>query len=43
MVLKVQNLKVFIGPHMRDCCYEVGDEVAGKFKQSETLQGSGYI
>jgi len=32
------NLKVFIGPHMRDCCYEVGDEVAGKFKESETYK-----
>lgn len=28
---KAENLKIFIGPHIRQCCYEVGHEVQEKF------------
>lgn len=35
-----QNLKIYIGPHMRDCCYQVGNEVAAKFKDSEIYKGA---
>ncbi|MGE5629301.1 MAG: peptidoglycan editing factor PgeF [Solirubrobacterales bacterium] len=27
-----ENLKIYIGPHIKDCCYEVGTEVIEKFK-----------
>lgn len=27
------NIKVIIGPHIRECCYEVGDEVINSFKE----------
>jgi len=29
------SLVALIGPHIRDCCYEVGDEVITKFKNDE--------
>ncbi|MHC1721323.1 MAG: peptidoglycan editing factor PgeF [Clostridiaceae bacterium] len=29
------SLKVVIGPHIRDCCYEVGNEVIAKFMNDE--------
>lgn len=32
---KAENLKVYIGPHNRSCCYEVGAEVIDKFNNSE--------
>ena len=30
------SFKIFIGPHIRDCCYEVGAEVVNKFNNDET-------
>lgn len=27
------DISVYIGPHNRECCYEIGEEVAEKFKQ----------
>ena len=30
-----ESLKVYIGPHMRDCCYQVGEEVSNKFLENE--------
>ncbi|MBV7271915.1 peptidoglycan editing factor PgeF [Clostridiaceae bacterium UIB06] len=30
-----ENLLAFVGPHNRQCCYEVGEEVILKFKNSE--------
>lgn len=30
---KCENIYIYIGPHMRDCCYQVGEEVAAKFKE----------
>lgn len=29
------NLRIYIGPHIKDCCYEVGDEVIDKFQNDE--------
>jgi YfiH family protein len=29
---KPENLRVFIGPHIRECCYQVGNEVVEKFQ-----------
>jgi len=37
---KPSSLKVFIGPHIRDCCYEVGDEVITKFNNDELYKGA---
>ena len=30
-----ESLKVYIGPHMRDCCYQVGEEVSNRFLENE--------
>jgi YfiH family protein len=30
---KAEELQIFIGPHIRECCYEVGSELAQKFKE----------
>lgn len=35
---KVEDIKVFIGPHMRDCCYEVGQELMDKFNNDNTYK-----
>lgn len=32
---KGEDLIAFIGPHMHQCCYEVGEELIEKFKQSD--------
>jgi len=29
------NMKVFIGPNMRECCYEVSEELVQKFRESD--------
>lgn len=31
---KPENLKAFIGPHNKECCYEVSEELIEKFKES---------
>ncbi len=36
---KPQNLVAFIGPAAGKCCYEVGEEVAGKFEAEFLLKG----
>ncbi|EGT3614658.1 peptidoglycan editing factor PgeF [Clostridium perfringens] len=28
-----ENIKVIIGPHVRECCYEVSEELADKFRE----------
>lgn len=33
---KGEDLVACIGPHMHQCCYEVGEELVDKFKNSET-------
>jgi polyphenol oxidase len=30
---RAENLRIFIGPHIRQCCYEVGHEVQEKFME----------
>lgn len=32
---KPENLLVYIGPHIHECCYEVGEELINKFKNSK--------
>lgn len=32
---KAKDLKVFVGPHIHSCCYEVGEEVKEKFSNSD--------
>jgi YfiH family protein len=32
---KGEDIAAFIGPHNRQCCYEVGEEIVQKFKSSE--------
>lgn len=31
--VKPEDLKVYIGPHNRDCCYEFGEDIVKKFKE----------
>lgn len=33
--VKAENLTVYIGPHNKGCCYEVGEEVAAKFTENQ--------
>lgn len=32
-----ENIKAFIGPHIRQCCYEVSNELKEKFKQEKNI------
>lgn len=32
--VRMEDLKVVIGPHIRDCCYEVGEDVISAFRDS---------
>jgi len=34
------DLKVIIGPNMRECCYEVSEELIRKFRDSETYRNT---
>jgi len=34
------DMKVFIGPNMRECCYEVSEELIKKFRESETYRNT---
>jgi len=36
---KAEDINVFIGPHNRSCCYEVGQEVAVEFMEDEAYSG----
>lgn len=38
-----ENVIVYIGPHNRQCCYEVGQEVIDEFTKNITFQGTKYI
>ena len=29
--VKIENIKVYIGPHIRQCCYEVSEELKESF------------
>lgn len=35
---KASDLVAYIGPHIHQCCYEVGEELVDKFKNSETYK-----
>ena len=35
-----ENLKVFIGPHNKQCCYEVSEELISKFKNVDYLKNT---
>lgn len=35
-----QNLKVYIGPHIRQCCYEVSEELKEKFIKEKNIDES---
>lgn len=36
---KPENIKAFIGPHNKSCCYEVSEELIDTFKTSEIFKG----
>ncbi|MHC6179537.1 peptidoglycan editing factor PgeF [Clostridium sp. JNZ X4-2] len=36
---KPENLQVCVGPHIHSCCYEVGEELIDKFKNSSFYRG----
>lgn len=36
---KIQNMKAFIGPHNKSCCYEVSEELIDIFSGSEIFKG----
>lgn len=36
---KEEDIKVIIGPHIRQCCYEVSEELRDKFNNKESFQG----
>jgi YfiH family protein len=38
-----ENLVVYIGPHNRGCCYEVGNDVAGLFNDCDLYKGSDIV
>lgn len=35
----MEDLYVYIGPHIRECCYQVGEELIEKFSLDETYKG----
>jgi YfiH family protein len=37
---KVDNIKVFIGPHIKECCYEVSEELIKSFYNKETYKNT---
>lgn len=37
------DIVVYIGPHIMDCCYEIGEDVALKFKSCKLYDGSDII
>jgi uncharacterized protein, YfiH family len=36
---KASDIKVIIGPHIHDCCYEVSEELKTQFTDKESLRG----
>ena len=36
---RAEDLVVYIGPHMHQCCYEVSEEIIDQFKNSEVYKG----
>lgn len=38
---KVENVKVMLGPSIRQCCFEIGPEVAELFNEKYLLSGNG--
>lgn len=38
-----KDVIAYIGPHNRDCCYEVGEEVLGKFRNCKIFEGLDYV
>ena len=38
-----ESISVYIGPHIRSCCYEVGFELIEKFTSDKTYQGYNII
>ncbi len=36
--VKCENLKVYIGPHIRQCCYEISEELKEKFIEEKNLE-----
>lgn len=37
------DIAVYIGPHNRQCCYEVGEEVLEKFREKDIYRNTGII
>lgn len=40
---KVEDISIFIGPHIRQCCYEIGPEVIHKFQREPTYKDFSVI
>lgn len=38
-----KNITAYIGPHIRNCCYEVGDELIEKFKSETSYKGYSIV
>ncbi|MBC8061736.1 MAG: peptidoglycan editing factor PgeF [Clostridiaceae bacterium] len=38
-----EDIVACIGPHNRDCCYEVGEEVLAQFRNCNTFEGLHYV
>jgi len=37
----IEDLEVYIGPHIKDCCFEVKDDVLSKFKPAHCIMRNG--
>lgn len=37
--VNVENLKVIIGPHIRECCYEISEDLKSQFNGKESFKG----
>jgi YfiH family protein len=40
---RAEDIFVYIGPHMRNCCYEVGQELIDKFTSEEIYKGHDIV
>ena len=38
--VNIENLKVYIGPHIRQCCYEISEELKQKFIEEKDIDES---
>lgn len=40
---ETKDIKAFIGPHNRSCCYEIGNDLVNKFRECEIFRDTSFM